>query len=137
MRDRNWKKNARYVFYLHILISWKKWEGGSALNIFSIFYTHHRYRILNKHMMPINFDTITNNYEVIYVIKTVIVIYYYSLSLACALNNSLLYPLVKLRLLWCVSSSVLVSVVSFCCIMGALRNPSAPIPTIHYNTLSK
>jgi hypothetical protein len=38
-------------------------------NIFSIFYTHHR--IPNKHMMTINFDTITNNYEVIYVIKTV------------------------------------------------------------------
>ena len=43
--------------------------GGSALNIFSIFYTHH-HRIPNKHMMTINFDTITNNYEVIYVIKT-------------------------------------------------------------------
>ena len=59
---------------------------------------------------------------------TSIVIKYYSLSLACALTNSLLYPLVKLRLYWCVSSSVLVSVVSLCCIMGALRNPSAPIP---------
>ena len=46
----------------------KKGGGGSALNIFSIFYTHHR--IPNKHMMTINFDTITNNYEVIYVIKT-------------------------------------------------------------------
>jgi hypothetical protein len=44
-----------------IFISWKK-RGGSALNIFSIFYTHHR--IPNKHMMTINFDTITNNYEV-------------------------------------------------------------------------
>ena len=43
--------------------------GGSALNIFSIFYTHHR--IPNKYMMTINFDRITNNYEVIYVIKTV------------------------------------------------------------------
>ena len=62
------KKNAHYIFYLHIFISWKK--GGSALNIFSIFYTHHRYRIPNKPMMTINFDTITNNYEVIYVIKT-------------------------------------------------------------------
>ena len=63
------KKNAQYIFYLHIFISWKK-RGGSALNIFSIFYTHHR--IPNKHM-TINFDTITNNYEVIYiyVIKTV------------------------------------------------------------------
>jgi hypothetical protein len=40
-----------------------------ALHIFSIFYTHHR--IPNKHMMTINFDTIRNNYEVIYVIKTV------------------------------------------------------------------
>jgi hypothetical protein len=55
------KKNAQYIFYLHIFISWKKgWDR--ALNIFSIFYTH--YRIPNKHMM-------TNNYEVIYVIKTV------------------------------------------------------------------
>jgi hypothetical protein len=36
---------------------------GSALNIFSIFYTHHR--IPNKHKTTINFDTITNNYEVI------------------------------------------------------------------------
>jgi hypothetical protein len=63
------KKNAHYIFYLHIFISWeKKGWGGSALNIFSIFYTHHR--IPNKHMMTINFDTITNNYEVIYVIKT-------------------------------------------------------------------
>ena len=65
------KKNAHYIFYLHIFISWKKGGGGgcSALNIISIFYTHHR--IPNKHMMTINFDTITNNYEVIYVIKTV------------------------------------------------------------------
>ena len=49
--------------------------GGSALNIFSIFYTHHR--IPNKHMMTINFDTITNNYKVIYiyVIKTVMKYY--------------------------------------------------------------
>ena len=47
--------------------------GGSALNIFSIFYTHHR--IPNKHMMTIHFDTITNNYEVIYVIKTVMKYY--------------------------------------------------------------
>ena len=29
------------------------------------------WRIPNKHMMTINFDTITNNYEVICVIKTV------------------------------------------------------------------
>ena len=64
------KKNAQYIFYLHISISWKR--GGSALNIFSIFYTHHR--IPNKHM-TINFDTITNNYEVIYVIKTVEILF--------------------------------------------------------------
>ena len=48
-------------------------KGESALNIFSIFYTHHR--IPNKHLMTINFDTITNNYEVIYVIKTVMKYY--------------------------------------------------------------
>ena len=62
------KKNAHYIFYLHIFISWgKKGGGGSALNIFSIFYTYHR--IPNKHMMTINFNTITNNYEVIYVMN--------------------------------------------------------------------
>jgi hypothetical protein len=33
------KKNAQYIFYLHIFISWKK-GGSSALKIFSIFYTH-------------------------------------------------------------------------------------------------
>ena len=68
------KKNAQYIFYLHIFISWKKRGGGSALNIFSTFYTYHR--IPNKHMMTINFDTITNNYEVIYVIKTVMKYYF-------------------------------------------------------------
>ena len=68
------KKNAHYIFYVHIFISWeKKGGGGSALNIYSIFYTHHR--IPNKHMVTINFDTITNNYEVIYVIKTVMKYY--------------------------------------------------------------
>ena len=73
------KKNAQYIFHLHIFISWKKrgggggGGGGSALNIFSIFYTHHR--IPNKNMTTINFDTITNNYEVIYVIKTVMKYY--------------------------------------------------------------
>jgi hypothetical protein len=51
----------------------KKGGGGSVLNIFSIFYTHHR--IPNEHMMTINFATITNNYEVIYVIKTVMKYY--------------------------------------------------------------
>jgi hypothetical protein len=44
-------------------------DKGNALHIFSIFYTHHR--IPNKRMTTINFDTITNDYEVIYVIKTV------------------------------------------------------------------
>ena len=48
-------------------------KGESALNIFSIFYTHHW--IPNEHMMTINFDTITNNYEVIYVIKSVMKYY--------------------------------------------------------------
>ena len=58
------------IFFIYIfLFRGKKRGGGSALNIFSIFYTHHR--IPNKYMMTINFDTITNNYEVIYVIKTV------------------------------------------------------------------
>ena len=58
------------IFFIYIfLFRGKRGGGGSALNIFSIFYTHNR--IPNKHMMTINFDTITNNYEVIYVIKTV------------------------------------------------------------------
>jgi hypothetical protein len=61
-----------YIIYLHIFISWKK-GGGVDVNIFSIVYTH--YRIPIKHMMTINFDTITNNYEVIYVIKTVMKYY--------------------------------------------------------------
>ena len=64
------KKNAHFIFiYIFLFRGKKRGGGGSALNIFSIFYTHHR--IPNKHMMTINFDTITNNYEVIYVIKTV------------------------------------------------------------------
>ena len=56
------------IFSIYIFLFRGKRGGGSAFNIFSIFYTHHR--IPNKHM-TINFDTITNNYEVIYVIKTV------------------------------------------------------------------
>jgi hypothetical protein len=40
-----------------------KKKGGSALNICSIFYTHHR--IPNETMMTINVDTIANTYEVI------------------------------------------------------------------------
>ena len=42
--------------------------------------------------------------------------------------TGLLILLVFTRLVVFGFSSVLVSVVSFCCIMGALRNPSAPIP---------
>jgi CRISPR/Cas system-associated endonuclease Cas3-HD len=71
------KKNAQYIVhlgsYIFLFRGGKKRGGGNALNIFSIFYTHHR--IPNKHMMTINFDTITNNYEVIYVIKTVMKYY--------------------------------------------------------------
>ena len=59
------KLKMHNIFFIYIFL----FRGKSALNIFSIFYTHHR--IPNKHMMTINFDTITNNYEVIYVIKTV------------------------------------------------------------------
>jgi hypothetical protein len=56
-----------------------------ALNIFSIFYTHHR--IPNKHMMTINFDTITNNYEVIYVIKTDEILFFLNMSFHRRLPN--------------------------------------------------
>jgi hypothetical protein len=64
------------IFFIYIFLFRGKRGGGSALIIISIFYTHHR--IPNKHMMTINFDTITNNYEVIYiyVIKTVMKYYY-------------------------------------------------------------
>ena len=69
MLGRNWKK-MHIIFFIYIfLFCGKRGGGGSALNIISIFYTRHR--IPNKHMMTINFDTITNNYEVIYVIKIV------------------------------------------------------------------
>jgi hypothetical protein len=59
------------IFFIYIFLFRGKGGGGevdSALNIFSIFYTHHR--IPNEHMMTINIDTIINNYEVIYVIIT-------------------------------------------------------------------
>ena len=62
------------IFFIYIFLFRGKKGGGSALNIFSIFYTHHR--IPNEHMMTINFDTITNNYEVIYAIKTVMKYYF-------------------------------------------------------------
>ena len=63
------EKKMHIIFFIYIFLFGGKKRGASALNIFSIFYTHHR--IPNKYMMTINFDTITNNYEVIYVIKTV------------------------------------------------------------------
>ena len=62
------------IFFIYIFLFRGKKKGGSALNIFSIFYTHHW--IPNKYMMTINFDTITNSYEVIYVIKTVMKYYF-------------------------------------------------------------
>ena len=63
------------IFFIYIfLFRGKKGGGGSALNIFSIFCTHHR--IPNKYMMTINFDTITNNYEVIYIYVIKIVMKY-------------------------------------------------------------
>ena len=46
-------------------------KGGGGQCIKYIFDLLHTSSIPNKHMMTINFDTITNNYEVIYVIKTV------------------------------------------------------------------
>ena len=67
------KKKMHNIFFIYIFLFRGKGGGGSALNIFSIFYTHHR--IPNEDMMTINFDTITNNYEVIYVIKTVMKYY--------------------------------------------------------------
>jgi hypothetical protein len=56
------KRNAQYVFHLHIFIYLidREKRGGLAVHIFSILYTHHR--VPNEHMMTINFDTITNNY---------------------------------------------------------------------------
>jgi hypothetical protein len=70
MWGRNWKKCIIYFFCTYFYFVEKKGGGevDSALNIFSIFYTHHR--IPNEHMMTINIDTIINNYEVIYVIIT-------------------------------------------------------------------
>ena len=45
------KKNAQYIFYLHIFIYLIDREKGGegAVHIFSIFYTHHR--VPNEHMM--------------------------------------------------------------------------------------
>ena len=61
------KKNAQYIFYLHIFIYLIDRErggggggGGGAVHIFSIFNTHHR--VPNEYMMTINVDTNTNNY---------------------------------------------------------------------------
>ena len=57
------KNNAHYICYLHIFISWKKKGGQCIKYIFDLLHT-------SSDMMTINFDTITNNYEVIFVIKT-------------------------------------------------------------------
>ena len=54
-----WGRN--FIFFIYIFLFRGKKRGGAV----PIFYTHHR--IPNKHMMT----KITNNYEVIYVIKTV------------------------------------------------------------------
>ena len=64
------------IFFIYIFLFRGKKRRGSALHIFSIFYTHRR--IPNEYMMTTNFDTITNNYEVIYiyVIKTVMKYYF-------------------------------------------------------------
>ena len=72
---RKLKKKCTLYFLFTYFYFVEKGGVGSALNIFSIFNTHHRYRIPNKPMMTINFDAITNNYEVIYVIKTVMKYY--------------------------------------------------------------
>ena len=48
-------------------------KGGGGEQCIKYIYTHQR--IPNEHIMTINFDTITNNYEVIYVIKTVMKYY--------------------------------------------------------------
>jgi hypothetical protein len=53
------------------------------------FYTHHQ--IPNKHMMTINFDTITNNYEIIYVIKTVMKYYLNKIDTSLFLSPSSKY----------------------------------------------
>jgi hypothetical protein len=53
---------------------------------------------------------------------------YYLLLLAFAGNSLVFYSRLYIRLVCFGFSSVLVSVVSFSCIMAALRNPSAPIP---------
>ena len=52
--------------------SWKK--GGSALNIYVLSFTH-IIGFLMKLWWQLTSDTIANNYEVIYVIKTVIKYY--------------------------------------------------------------
>ena len=50
-----------------------KKKGGFGEQCIKYIYTHQR--IPNEHIMTINFDTITNNYEVIHVIKTVMKYY--------------------------------------------------------------
>ena len=61
------------IFFIYIFLfrGKKGGGGGGGQCIKYIFDLLHTSSIPNKHMMTINFDTITNNYEVIYVIKTV------------------------------------------------------------------
>jgi hypothetical protein len=77
MWGRNWKKMHNIFFIYIFLFRGKRGGGGQCIKyIFDLllFYTHHR--IPNEHMMTINFDTISNNYEVYYVIKTVMKYYF-------------------------------------------------------------
>jgi hypothetical protein len=99
----------------------EKRGGGSALNIFSILYTHHR--IPNEHMMTINFDTITNNYEVIYVIKTVMKYYFFKIDTSCCfveIKKYLVEPflIVYLHLQW----NAVLTQIMLCLAEAALRN---------------
>jgi hypothetical protein len=55
MWGRNWKK-MHIIFFIYIFLFRGKKRGGSALHIFSIFYTHHP--IPNKHMMTINWNSV-------------------------------------------------------------------------------
>jgi hypothetical protein len=76
-----------------ISTAWEGWEGVILLNFLNFIYRQYCYQLYysfffgcfveikkiplwtSSDMMTINFDTITNNYEVIYVIKTVMKYY--------------------------------------------------------------
>ena len=78
-----------------------------------------------KHKLYWAFETDKN--------KTYIIQYYSNQHLLVTIGyitagNTLVFLSGSIRLLSSMVGRVLVSVVSFCCIMGALRNPSAPIP---------